>query len=143
MSEITALIRGEATLSTLRTALDALGVGHGEPFYLAAHEDTLGPKSRTADPNTSKQAAWENAPRRGTQRAKILRLLILDHKGDGSGLNRHEIQKYLPEIPIDSLSTRMSELKQGGWAYATGETRKTQHGVDAEVLAWTGKALDE
>jgi hypothetical protein len=102
----------------------------------AEHEHQA-PKVRTSDPDPSREAALQNAPRRSSQRGRILELLCIIPSGRG----------YLAEelseqtgIPLNALSTRMSELVKGGWANTHGLKRETKHGVVATTYQATMKA---
>jgi hypothetical protein len=82
---------------------------------------SAGPKARTTDPNTSKAAALANKPRAGSQRARLLQVVI--DKG-AIGATAEEAAKATG-IRLNSASTRMSELVRGGHI-REGGTRRTE-----------------
>jgi hypothetical protein len=94
------------------------------------------PKTRKADQAHVRETALRNAPRRGSQRDLIVRQLwrsavprTAEQLADSTG------------IPLNSVSTRMSELLVGGWVEERG-TARTQHGGRATIYRLTLKGGD-
>jgi hypothetical protein len=87
-----------------------------------------------AGSSTSREAAWDNYPRSGTQRERILSIVY--RRGDAT---RDELAATMPDSSVDP---RVLELIRGGWLYETVQTRPTRTGSQAVVLALTAKALD-
>jgi hypothetical protein len=87
---------------------------------------TATPKHRKTDPAASRKADLQNLPVRDSQRWKVLRYL----SSLTSGKTASEIAEGTG-IPLNSISTRMSELVQGGWAEVRGE----RHGKSVYVPA--------
>lgn len=85
-------------------------------------------------PWTARAAAELVAPKTGTQRWRIL-LLLLDHP---QGLTADEVCVHLG-LPQQTVGPRMKELRDddtvGGWLVETGATRPTRYGRLA--LVWT------
>lgn len=154
------LDRGDAML-LLETADEVLGVpvtaGHRADILQAwqaklAERDPqlrLGeavpetPKVRSTDPPTSKAAAVNNRPRAGSQRARLLEVVVF-HSDPAPGprpkygVTAEEAAKATG-IRLNSASTRMSELLRGGWVAEQGE-RETEAGEKATVYVATAKA---
>jgi hypothetical protein len=95
-------------------------------------------KARTTDPDTSKQAALANLPLKDTQRREILEI----HLAYPKGLTDDELSQ-LTHIRLNSLTTRRSELFQGGWLEDSGLERKARTGVFQVVWRVTEKAKSE
>lgn len=90
------------------------------------------------DSETSRKAALDNYPRSGSQRHRVLLALA---SAENKGMTRDELAQKL-SLPDSSVDGRCWELIRGEWAVKTGETRKTQHGSDADVLTLTQKGWD-
>jgi hypothetical protein len=89
-----------------------------------------GPKARSTDPSTSKEAALRNKPRAGTQRAKLLGAIVA---AGPRGMTAEEASRDTG-IRLNSASTRMSELIRGGWiTESAGGQRRTSGGEKAIV----------
>lgn len=93
-------------------------------------------KARSGDPDTSKRAAFANLPLKGTQRREILDI----HLANPKGLTDDELSQ-LTSIRLNSLTTRRSELYQGGWLEDSGLERKARTGISQVVWRVTDKAL--
>jgi hypothetical protein len=125
-------------------ALTAVGVANGDYFIVAPAEvDVDGPKARTSDPDTAKLAALRNKPKRGSQRAKIVDLLVDEARAAGGvagfrGITASGIANRL-SIPLNSISTRMSECERGGWVAVRGTVFEA--GADRSLYIPTEKAL--
>lgn len=112
-----------------------------EPAVAAAPAlDPQGPKARSADPSTSHRASLDNAPRRESQRGRILELLAT--QSVGKAWLAEEIAEQTG-IPLNSVSTRMSELERGNWVSGTGPKRRTKAGEMATSYVPTPRALDQ
>jgi hypothetical protein len=91
-------------------------------------------KFRATDAKSARQAAFENIPLKNTQRWTLLKI----HGEHPDGLTNDELSQLTPIILV-SLTTRCTELVQGGFLEETGETRKTRNGISAEVKRITEK----
>lgn len=88
----------------------------------------LGPFSRNS--KTSKKAAFDNMPRSGSQRRRVLEAI----ENNGLfGYTRHELSKDL-KILDSAADARVWELLQVGWVVETERTRPTSSGSQAAVL---------
>lgn len=92
-------------------------------------------KARNTDPATSHRAAFANLPLKNTQRRLILEI----HLAHPKGLTDDELSQLIG-MRLNSLTTRRSELFQGGWLEDSGEERKTRTGVCAVVWRVTEKS---
>lgn len=90
-----------------------------------------GPSHR-GDPATSRIAARLNAPRSGTQRARVLLALAERAQTD------YELERRLG-LKHSSVGTRRGELVEGGFVEITDETRLTDTGSPAAVWRVTAK----
>jgi hypothetical protein len=99
-------------------------------------ENRVGPYRKT-DPDTSKRAAYDNAPRSGSQRHRVLLALSIACE---KGLTRDEVSEAL-ELPDSSADGRIWELIQGAWAEDTEDERVTRHGSMAKVVVLTDKGI--
>lgn len=97
------------------------------------------PKARRSDPMPSHRAALDNAPRRESQRHRIIELMAT--MWVGKAWLAEEISDQTG-IPLNSVSTRMSELVNGGWVGDAGPKRQTRHGEQATTYVPTKKTLD-
>lgn len=91
-------------------------------------------KSRRTDPDTSHAAA--RYPRGDSQRWRILNA----HYRWPEGMTDEELSKLMPDMRLNSLTTRRSELAVAGWLYDTGHRRQASGGVDQIVWAMTPSA---
>lgn len=98
-----------------------------------------GPKARASDPDSSHRAALDNAPRRHSQRGRIIEMLATEKIG--KAWLAEEISEQTG-IPLNSVSTRMSELVVGGWANAAGPKRETRNGEMATTYVPTIKTRE-
>lgn len=123
-------VEGDGSLLEAATAyidaLETLLVDTVERFENRGQEPELtpgqvpvptAPKHRSSDPDASRKADLQNAPVRNSQRWKVLRYLA---GLTGTGQTASEIAGALG-MPLNSISTRMSELVQGGWVAVVGE----------------------
>lgn len=129
----------------LMAALDRLGVQPGGEFILAAAEaKPEGPHDANrlgrfaAGSSTSRKAALDNYPRSGTQRDVILRALVA---AGPRGATSDELHAALG-MPNQSIKPRLGELRDGGWAYQTGDTRPSLTGSAVDVYAATEKGVE-
>lgn len=90
-----------------------------------------GPSHRNA-PETSRQAALANAPRSGTQRAKVL-LALYDH-----ALTDDEIAATT-DLVGNAVRPRRGELVSGGFVEDSGHRRSSWMGHPAVVWQVTDK----
>lgn len=112
---------------TIETLLDDYGAIYG--FSDGSRRDPQRVKARSTDPSTSREAWLKNRPKAESQRGLILAVI----EDAEAGLTAEQVHEMLPQLPLNSVSTRISELKQGGWIRTEG-TRPTRQGADAEVL---------
>jgi hypothetical protein len=96
-------------------------------------------KARASDPATSHKAALDNAPRRSSQRGRILETLVTVQVGKAWLAEEISDQTGLP---LNSVSTRMSELVAGEWVSGAGPKRQTRNGEMATAYVPTYKALE-
>ena len=99
-----------------------------------------GPSHHNA-PETSHQAALANAPRSGTQRARVLLAIhnfgYVDRNGVGTGLNDDEIANA-SKLMGNSVRPRRGELHQGGFIEDAGR-RSSMLGNGSVVWSLTEK----
>jgi hypothetical protein len=93
-------------------------------------------KARRSDPQSSKRAAVAASVRAGTQRYRILDAILSASEGLTS-----EQAAQATGSPYVSVSTRCSELLQGGLIERSGKTRATSSGGQSDVLVATASAL--
>lgn len=98
------------------------------PLVGAAFEVVRATGARSSDPDTSKQAALANEPRRGTQRAKALDAF---RRAYPHALTAAEVESF---TGIKGVWKRISELKQGGHIVQVGVRRNPGSGTDAETF---------
>jgi hypothetical protein len=129
----------------LARALEELGIRHGQSFVIspeASGQDSLldTPKARSSDPKTSKTAALRNKPKRESQRGRILDMLVEERSRYVffAGMTASVIAEKLT-IPLNSISTRMSELERGGWVEPAGTT--VEAGSERTLYVPTDRAL--
>lgn len=102
---------------------------------LSLTDNTVGASHR-GDPVTSRAAAHRNSLRSGTQRTNVMRA-IASHP---AGLTAEQVTRALGMREATSGSSaakRLSELRACGYVVATGETRPTVNGAQANVWAAT------
>lgn len=83
-----------------------------------------GPKRRRTDRAAARAAAAANEPRRGSQRARLL-VALVDAGADGATADELAGRTGVPYV---SCSTRLTELRRGGWALSTSAVRETRSG---------------
>lgn len=136
------LRRGKATGLDLREALDSLGIGRGEDFSIVPASEFAGQLGEVGpypkDKPTSRDAAYANAPRRGTQRERVLVQIV---SCGVTGATRDEVADLL-HMPPNVATPRVLELIQGGHVEETSRTRATRAGEQATVLVATPKGRD-
>lgn len=118
-------------------AHERLGVRYGDEFAISAVErETLedldqrvGPVARGGS-ETSRQAAYDNFPRAGSQRWRVLLAIYLRPR------TRDELAADL-NLSDSSADPRVWELKKGGFIEDAEETRTTRHKSQAVVLRCT------
>jgi hypothetical protein len=142
------LKRGNATLATLREALDDMGIGPDDFFTIAPAPDggptsreTPGP-SRKGAPSTSARAGHANLGGKASLRHRLAEAIALAVLEDLGGLTVDEFA-HSTGSPHQSVSGRATELRQWGYVEASGLERKTEQGEAAQVLRPTPKLLDE
>lgn len=86
------------------------------------------PAARTTDPETSHQAAKQNAPRRATHAMRILRAYL-------EGPQTDEQAAIWAQIP--GGWKRCSDLRRLGYIVPTGETALTSYGASANICRIT------
>jgi hypothetical protein len=142
------LRRGTADTSDLVRALDELGVGRGDDFALVPLDELTGDVGKRGPDNgrtTSREAAKANAPRRGTQRAKVLEVIARGARCSVGvpprGATRDEIAAEL-FLPPNVIGPRVLELRRQGFVYESGSTRTTRAGEQAAVVFPSDRGLD-
>jgi len=126
----------KARLLVAKTAQPSLWAEDGQTNLDEESIPDPSEKFRETDPDTSRKAAFANLPLKGTQRREILDI----HLAHPGGLTDDEVHNLTPMV-YDSLTTRRSELAQGGFLADSGLTRKTRNGIEAVVWQVTLKAL--
>jgi hypothetical protein len=96
-------------------------------------------KSRSRDPDTSKNAARLAVVRQGSQRFKLLSAFAA---AGPSGLTAEAAADRTGLIYV-AASTRCTELVRGGLVERTGHTRPTSSGTPADLLVVTDAGRDE
>jgi hypothetical protein len=119
----------------MRCALDLIRAAKRPLTNPERAETTTG----TDHPITSHLAAFRVMPRSGTQRRRLLNLLVEAYPG---GLTDEDFAERTG-LSLNTIRPRRGELVRGGWAYATRERRKTQHDNDAIVWAITARGREE
>ena len=100
-------------------------------------DDPGPPKTRTAAPLTSHWAA--RSMRNSTLHNRILhRLRATD---SFRGWTVEELEQTL-KVKHQTMSPRVNELRNSGWVYADGETRKNDSGREAEVYRLTARGRE-
>lgn len=90
---------------------------------------------------TSRSAALDNYPRAGSQRLRVLALLL---ERPVTGATDDEIA-IATHLPLNSVRPRRIELVQGGWVvckldeHGEGITRETRTGSEAQV--WSASRM--
>ena len=131
--------RGEATLESMRRALDQLGIEPGGDFVVTTPRfDEIRELGRwhRDDPDTSRDAARSNAVRAGTQRHKAL--AAVRDRGD-AGATYDEARA---DTGIDSMQQRLTDLKQQGLLQPNGLKRRTRRGTMANAMVLTPAGRD-
>jgi hypothetical protein len=124
-------------LRTMANALEVEGIVPGAEFIIEAAPDRAAPGgSRRTDPSTSQKAAFDAAPRTGTQRAVALRAIA---SAGGQGMTYWDVERA---TGITGVWKRLSELKQGGWIKVIDTRAIPATGSDGEVYAVTDKGRD-
>lgn len=140
---------GDANLTVtirrlLRTGCDReLGITDEPPVALFSGRASQGQHHRF-DPSTSRNAARDNQPRVGSQRARLL-LHLLDNP-DGLTYDEANAIDERRGIPVAGVgfarrATELADAGAIGFVTRDGErlTRKTRHGSEATVYALTTK----
>jgi len=94
-------------------------------------------KARRSDPQTSKDAAKLAFPRAEGQRRRVLGCL----RDYGGGLTAERVA-VIEGMPYVSVSTRISELRRGGWIEPHGK-RPTSTGTEAIVWQLSAAAWEQ
>lgn len=94
------------------------------------------PQSRPTDRPTSRQAWLDNLPRARTQRRQIMEAV----ERSPHGLTAEEAA-HATRQPLNSTSTRLSELERGAWV-RSDEERFTSNGSPAAVYVLTTKGVE-
>lgn len=101
---------------------------------IAPNVEQLGKLRRDAA-ETSRIARLRNAPRTGTQRERILRLLLTNPMID------EQIATTL-RMSENTVRPRRGELIEGGWVRDSGTVRQTRSGDPAIVWTVTQRAIE-
>lgn len=106
------------------------------PACTGPAEPAVGTTRRT-DPSTSHRAALDNAPRSGTQRARVLTYITAQGE---QGATDFEVSKKTG-IQRHVVAKRRGELEELGWVEGIQEERPTDTGSMAKVHRATQKAV--
>ena len=142
------LTRGVSTRTELSEALDSLGIGPGGVFSIQPMDDSpvednigayrgSGEHDQEDPDDTSRGAAHDVEPRSGSQRYKIVELMVglpLER-----WITRDEIARRLA-MWEGSVGPRVKELLDGGWLAEMPGTVETRHKSQARLLEATEKA---
>lgn len=140
----------EALLEVAHEELGRIPVGH-RAYVIGRYEEIHGPledsqmqlvpPAQDVSHGTveAEEGADVEAPRRETQRGRIIELLATEQVG--KAWLAEEIAEQTG-FPLNSVSTRMSELVERGWASGAGPKRETRHGEKATTYVPTKKTLD-
>ena len=107
---------------------------------LLAHSFDDLPLFRNTDPTTSRKAAEQVAPRRGSQMARLLACYgqaVLGLTDDQAGQKVAEISSIIP-----GYWKRCADLRRLGYIVDTGTTRPTNSGSLGMVCAITAKGQE-
>lgn len=116
---------------------------------VGAHDAYLNEITSTAGewvdgaPATSRRAAIAVTPRTGSLRKAIVNEIFINGRstlGIPDGLTTDELEQRLRR-PHTSVSSAVNWLKNNGWLEASGYTRSTRAGHDAEIMRLTRAAL--
>lgn len=120
----------------LKAAMAGIAEYNRNPAWLDPSVPAEGPSPRGKA--TSKRAALDNWPRSGSQRARILAMLLAV---PSFGMTREEIVEG-SGMSGDTVRPRVLELIAGGWLIETEHTRPTRKGNDSVVLLASQKAVE-
>ena len=95
--------------------------------------------SRTTDPETSHAAAREIRVKAGSQRALLLYAFDLPLFAERGATDEEAMQDAWNVFPTSEYAKRCSELREGGFIEATGETRAGSAGPQRIVSRITDK----
>lgn len=122
----------------LKAAMMGIASYNSDPTFLDPAANKEGPSPRGKA--TSKRAALANWPRSGSQRARILELMLSEPVRT-RGMTRERIG-YELGMSGDAVRPRVLELIAGGWLFETEHTRPSIHGNDSVVLLASQKAVE-
>lgn len=133
------LTRGHATISDLTAALDELGIGHGDAFFISRVPSLQGPGQARRDDGATARAAAQSVANPGTRRYAVLEAIV---RAGQRGLTPEEAVA-VTGIEYRTLTPRIGELKRDKLVVANGQTRPGTHGAKQQVLTATdaGRAL--
>ena len=112
----------------------------GEPLSVESLDRNDGAKARSTDPDTSHESAKIVFPRRPSQRRRIL--LSFFNVPYDQGQTAWEIHEAVG-LPLNSVSTRMSELERGGWVVVKGDRRNSDQGNPNQIYRLSMAAMNE
>lgn len=95
--------------------------------------------SRSTDPETSHAAAREIRVKAGSQRARLLQAFMLFDQFGGTDEQAMIACRNYGVSPTSEYAKRCSELREGGFIEATGETRAGSAGPQRIVSRITDK----
>lgn len=103
--------------------------------------DPWGPLFRSADPDTSTQAARDVIPRRGSQTMQLL-AVYRNHALFGMTDEEAGIESGLAARPKCCYWKRCSDLRTAGFIEPTGDTRPSSAGSQMQVCRITAKGME-
>ena len=96
---------------------------------MTGRDDDLFSYSRSSDPETSAEAAERILPHVSDLQMKVLRIVAKYGPPSGPPFCQLQICHYLPEQPLDSISPRLSELRNKGLLRCLGpQPRENRYG---------------
>lgn len=92
--------------------------------------------------DTERAAAFNQLPKSGTQRQRVLHFFVENYRKGGDGLTDKELSD-VSAIYLYSAAPRRVELERGGWVIDSGRRRASEHGVPSIVWCLTEKARQQ
>lgn len=103
-----------------------------EPVKDRPSDEPVTPKASSGQRSTAKAMS---EPRRGSQRDRIVRSMFSYEERTAEQIAART------GLPLNSVSTRLSELVEGGWMEVVDESGVTSHGAACSRYSLTDKAV--
>jgi hypothetical protein len=130
----------ESSVTRLLHAAEFAIVDAYDELMRAPLDDPGPPKTRTAAPLTAHFAGMSMRSPAPTLCQRIVRRMWQDDGSHWGGGWTVENMEFTLNLKHQTVSARFNELRNAGWIYASGETRKNTSGRDAEVYRLTERA---